>query len=234
MHSIANVTFIPTNTEEHSSLKIMSVIRNLWLFIGMVVLYLVIAFIIDRFILTKDVYYRGFAEQMTAERIEAFLEMRNEYWWMQFLSPVIIVGIKASFTALCITIGIILIGQDITFAKAFKVALLAECVFVLAMAVQVAGGLWFVEVRVPDDYANFAPLSLLQLFDPAALALWMKHPLRTVNLFEVAYMLVLAWLVRPLLKKRSFRQTFGLVAASYGVGLLLWVVVLAFLLLQVS
>jgi hypothetical protein len=49
------------------------------------------------------------------------------------------------------------------------------------------------------------------------------------------YMLVLAYFLTPLLKKgTTFWQTLGLVGASYGLGLLLWVVALAFLLLQVS
>jgi hypothetical protein len=102
------------------------------------------------------------------------------------------------------------------------------------MTIKVFYGLFILNVRVPNDYANFAPLSLLQFFDPTQLKIWMKHPLRTINLFEVAYCFVLAYFLTPLLSKRGFMQTLGLVSASYGLGLLLWVVALAFLLLQVS
>jgi hypothetical protein len=228
MHSIAN-TSLDHNTEARAFH-----LNAWWLYAAIVVFYLVASFVVDKTILTKDVYYQGFAEQMTAERIDAILTMRSSYWWAQGIGPFILVSIKAGFTALCLCIGVIFIGQDLHIKQAFRIALFAESVFVLQMAVQVLCGVFVLDVRVPDDYANFAPLSLLQAFDPATLALWMKHPLRTVNLFEVAYMLVLAYFLTPLLKKRSYGQTVGLVAASYGLGLLLWVVALAFLLLQVS
>jgi hypothetical protein len=130
---------------------------------------------------------------------------------------------------------VIVLGQDLSYNRILKIALFAESIFLLEIALQVFCGIFVLNVRVPDDYANFAPLSALQFFDVSTLKLWMKHPLRTVNLFEVVYVLVLAYFLTPLLKKgTTFWQTLGLVGASYGLGLLLWVVALAFLLLQVS
>jgi hypothetical protein len=216
-------------------------IQAWWIFAVVSGLYLILSIVTNTFVLTQEVYYRGFSQQMTAERIEALLELRSSYWWAQLISPFFLVAVKASFTALCLTVGIIISGQDIALGKVFKVALLAEGVFVLAMATQVLGCVWFLDVRVPNDYANFAPLSLFQFFDPATLKLWMKHSLRTVNLFEVLYCVVMAYFLAPLLNKssqsgfgRSFVQTLALVVSSYGLGLLLWVVAVAFLLLQIS
>jgi hypothetical protein len=185
-------------------------------------------------VLTDDVYYRSFSEQMTTERIEHFLAMRSSYWWLQLCSPFLIVSVKAAYTALCVMVSIIVIGKNTEFSTLFKLALIAESVFALQMAIQVLCGMFLLDVRVPDDYTNFAPLSLLQAFDPTTLALWMKHPLRTINVFEVLYIGVMAWLLTPQLKHYRFGQTVRLVAVSYGLGLLLWVVALAFLLLQIS
>lgn len=206
-----------------------------WLLLGLVSTMILLIWLRNNFILTPEVYYRFLAEQLPVERIEAFLEMRSQRWWIALVSPLVIIPIQAGFTALCITVGIIITGQDVSYAKAFKVALLAESVFLIALGFHVFCGIFVLNVRVPDDYANFAPLSALQFFDPSALKLWMKHPLRTLNLFEVVYVFVLAYFLTPLLKKgTTFWQTLGLVGASYGLGLLLWVVALAFLLLQVS
>lgn len=206
-----------------------------WLLLGLVSTMILLIWLRNNFILTPEVYYRFLAEQLPVERIEAFLEMRSQRWWLGFVSPLVIIPIQAGFTALCITVGIIITGQDVSYAKAFKVALLAEIVFLIALGFHVFCGIFILNVRVPNDYANFAPLSALQFFDPLALKLWMKHPLRTLNLFEVVYVLVLAYFLTPLLKKgTTFWQALGLVGASYGLGLLLWVVALAFLLLQVS
>lgn len=187
------------------------------------------------FIVTDTVLYTSLSQQLTTERIEAFLEMQSQYWWLQLLMPFVIVAVKATYTALCLTIGIIIIGQNVSFKEVFRIALIAETVFILAMVAQVFGALWFIEVRVPDDYANFAPFSLLQFFDPATLKLWMKHPLKTFSLFEALYVVVISWLLLPLQKEGTrFWATFRLVGVSYGCGLLFWMVALAFLLLQVS
>ncbi len=205
-----------------------------WWFLGLVAAYIGIILLRNTFVITPDVLYRGLEDRWTAQRIEEFLELRSERWWLPLISPFIILPVKVTFTALCLTIGTILIEQEIGFKNIFKIALLAESVFIAQMALQVLCGIFLLDVRIPDDYANFAPLSLLQFFDPAALKLWMKHPLRTVNLFEVAYCFVLTYFLAPQLRKYSFGKTVRLVAASYGLGLLLWVVALAFLLLQVS
>lgn len=198
-------------------------------------LYIALTAISYFFILTDSVYVRGLAEKMTAERIEELVEMRSQYWWGVLIAPPVVMFIRTVYTALCITIGVIVLGQDLSYNRILKIALFAESIFLLEIALQVFCGIFVLNVRVPDDYANFAPLSALQFFDPSALKLWMKHPLRTLNLFEVVYMLVLAYFLTPLLKKgTTFWQTLRLVGASYGLGLLLWVVALAFLLLQVS
>jgi hypothetical protein len=186
------------------------------------------------FILTDNVYVHGMAEKLTSERIEEALAMRSQYWYWVPILPPILLGLRAAYTALCLAIGTIIFGLDINYSKVFKIALIAEGIFVLAMAVQVFYGLFVLNVYMPEDYTEFAPLSFLQFFDPTQLKLWMKHPLRTINLFEVAYCFVLAYFLTPLLPKRGFMQTLGLVSASYGLGLLLWAVALAFLLLQVS
>lgn len=205
------------------------------IFVVLSLFYIILGLISYLFIFTDDIYHRQLAQQMTATQIEEFLEMQSQYWWLQLLMPFVIVAVKATYTALCLTIGIIIIGQNVSFKEVFRIALIAELVFILAMVVQVLGTLWFIEVRVPDDYANFAPFSLLQFFDPATLKLWMKHPLKTFSLFEALYVVVISWLLLPLQKEGTrFWATFRLVGVSYGCGLLFWMVALAFLLLQVS
>jgi hypothetical protein len=227
------------SVQENNSFVVSSSTLNAWwLLLGLISTLIVFIWLRNNFILTPDVYYRFLSERLPAERIEAFMEMRSQRWWIAFISPFLIIPIKTGFTALCITVGVIITGQNVSLTKVFRIALLAESVFLFALGFHIFCGIFVIHVRVPDDFANFAPLSALQFFDPAQLKLWMKHPLRTLNLFEVAYMLVLAYFLTPLLATRkgetSFVRTLGVVASSYGLGLLLWVVVLAFLLLQVS
>jgi hypothetical protein len=234
MEYTSNYAALKESSGLHDEVKFDSM-PSPWLLFGVLsCAYIFLSVISYVFILTDNVYVHGMEQQVTAERIEEALAMRSRYWWWLLVIPPVLVLFRSAFTGLCAAVGTIMIGQDVKYTKLFKIALLAEIVLLLQMAVQTFFGVFVLDIYVPDDFANFAPLSLYQFFDPASLKLWMKHPLKTLNLFEVAYVLLIAYFLTPLLSKKTYWQTLGLVGISYGLGLLLWIVALAFLLLQVS
>lgn len=66
------------------------------------------------------------------------------------------------------------------------------------------------------------------------------YPLNLLNIFELGYFLVLAWLLVGVINEANeqrqvkFGQSLKLVTASYGSGLLLWVLVVMFITLNLS
>ena len=84
-----------------------------------------------------------------------------------------------------------------------------------------------------NDLQAFYPLSLLNLFETQELDKWLIYPLQLVNLFELVYWLVLAYGVSQVIEM-PMQRAFGIVAASYGSGLLVWVVFIMFLTISLS
>jgi hypothetical protein len=62
---------------------------------------------------------------------------------------------------------------------------------------------------------------------------WAIYPLQTLNLFEVAYMGVIGWLLSKQWEE-DFAESMLVVLPSYTTGLILWLVFVTFITLQIS
>jgi hypothetical protein len=130
-------------------------------------------------------------------------------------------------------IGVIFSNLKISFKQLFQVTILAESVFVLAMLIKTIW-LFFNSENVGLDYIQyFYPLSAINLIDYMAIATWSIYAIQILNLFELLYWFVLAYLLSPLIK-RSFGQSFEFVMSTYGLGLLFWVMFVVFVSLNFS
>ena len=75
---------------------------------------------------------------------------------------------------------------------------------------------------------TFYPLSLLNLVVIENIPQYLIYPLQLINIFELAYWIVLAFLIK-VYTNRSFDKSFSFVAGTYGVGLFAWVILVVFL-----
>ncbi len=62
---------------------------------------------------------------------------------------------------------------------------------------------------------------------------WFIYPFQVFNLFELAYWFILAYLIGKELNENTDKG-FSIVASSYGVSLLIWVVGVMFFTLNMS
>lgn len=207
---------------------------NTWFLFGMVVLcYLFITFISNQYIFGEEVYVRSFSDKLSVQSIEAFLGVREKYWlWGYVASPIIIV-IKVSFAAICISIGAVLSNISFNFKTIFKAALLAEVVFIVAQVLYLINVSSHLDTLTLETAANYYPLTILSYFGTENVVQWLQYPIQTLNLFEVFYMMAIAWLLSKQWKE-DFMESLAVVVPSYATGFLLWLVFVTFVTLQVS
>lgn len=202
-------------------------------FLALCLINFLISYVSSEFVLTKDVYYQTYGEQVAIERIDRYLELRDSWNWIGYTFIPIILLIKMGYTAVCLSIGTLFAGLKIGFGKLFRIALLAESVFVVAAVARTTWLLFVIDVGVLQDVQYFYPLSLLNMFDPGSLERWFIYPMHTLNLFELTYWLALAlglgWVV-----KEQYDKMLRLVLSTYGIGLLIWMVFIVFLSLNLS
>lgn len=195
--------------------------------------YLWLTLFSESLIYTDEFFHRNLSTHIPFYYVEEILESRERFWWASYLIQLIVVLFKVLFAALCIFVGIVLSDIEFSFRDLFRLVILAEAIFVIAQAIFLA--LLFVnraELTL-DTAANYFPLSMLSFLGVENVVPWLHYPLQTLNLFEVAYVLCIAWLLSKQWKP-NFVESLNIVIPSYGIGLLIWMVLVVFLTLQVS
>jgi hypothetical protein len=182
---------------------------------------------------TEQLAFNSLAEQLTAEQLQNVIRM-NELWgWVGYLILPLLLYLKILLVATALSIGTFFFEHEIKFSRIFNIAVKAEYVFLLPMVFQFVWFYFFKTDFTLEELQNFMPLSLGSVFGFEHFEPWFIYPLQAVNLFEVAYWFILAFLLaRALQITRS--QAFTIVASSYGVGFLIWVATVSFIVLNFS
>lgn len=196
-------------------------------FLPLIALCSVIIFAINELFLSEVLYIQTFGEKIATDRIAKIIEQSKKWQWLGYLFIPFVVLIRISFTAICLYTGLFLANFKVRFKDLFKVALLADFVFVFAGLAKLVILIFFKEVSTLDDL-QFQPLSLMEIFDKSSVDALFIYPLSIVSVFELLYWLALAWLLTGVIEKQ-FIHTFKTVASSYGTGILLWVLFVMFI-----
>ena len=177
-------------------------------------LFVLLTFSINYLFLSEGIFYQSFGEQLAVDRIDKLFKMSQKWEWLGYIFIPIIVLIRVSFTAICLYIGCFLTNSQIRFRELFKVALLADFVFVLAGIAKLVILIFFRDVGKLEDL-QFQPLSFLELFPRNSVDKLFVYPFSLLSIFELLYWLALAWLLSGLLEK-PFDNALVRVASSYG------------------
>lgn len=207
---------------------------NKILFFGLLCLYYCLnTYILSELVITKEIYYQSYSEQITYEQIDAYVETMAKWQWIGYVFIPITLLIKIGFVAFCLNIGTLLAGIKIEFKKLFQIVLIAHLTFAIASLTKGIWLLFFKEINTLQDAQLFYPLSLLTFFPPDKVEPWFIYPMQTINLFELAYWFIIAKGLKMVLNN-TFSNALKLVASSYGLGLLVWMVIVVFLSINFS
>ncbi len=178
--------------------------------------------------ITDDLFFDYLGEQLAYDRIVELLTMSKKWEWIGYVLIPIIYLIKIFFVGCCLAVGVLLANLKVPFRSLLYIAVVSELVFLIAPVIKIFWfGVFFTDYTL-QDLQNFSPLSVLSLVGADSIEPFLVYPLSLLNLFELLYWILLA-LGLASLTKESFKKMFGLVTSSYGLGLLLWVLVVVFL-----
>lgn len=207
---------------------------NKWgLFVSFTLITVILSWIMRNYLPFEQMLFNSLSEQLSVERIKALTATQKKWEWLGYIFIPLMLLIKWSLTTIPFYIGAIFFDLKLTFKKAFHIVLASEIVFLLLLLIKF---LWFYfhKDTLNLEYLQFfMPLSLINLFEMNELDKWFVYPLQIVNVFEITYWLLLASLFAKEIKK-PFWKAFEFVLATYGVGLLIWVIFMSFLILNFS
>jgi hypothetical protein len=208
---------------------------NTWVVFGFLCVFsIILSFAMRELVVTFDVYYDAFGEQLTWERAEEKYQKRKEWAWLGYVFVPVIFAIKFMLITSCLYAGVFMESISLKFRQLFSVVVVAELLFLLPTLIKVS---WF--VFVADNYT----LQDVIYFSPWALSGFVSitkdtdkllaYLLQVTNLFEVFYMLLLAFGLQYITQKTYFNALI-LTLKSYGLGLLLWITFVSFLIVSFS
>lgn len=194
------------------------------------VLYVVIAVLAERYVLTSDVIARSWPGAGLEDRFESLAAEQRTWTIIGYvITPALLIA-KIGFTAVCLAAGCAISYWKVTLAELFRLSAQCEVIWVTAAVVQLIWAIAFLRVETFADYASFYPLSALNLFDLTPDDLWASYLLKSLNLFEVLYVGALAAGLRAVIT-RPIAHVMCLVSASYGTGFFLLVAAVTFVLM---
>jgi hypothetical protein len=215
------------------------ILKNNYLNFTLIVLLSVIfTYEFNNFIQTDSLIVQNLSEKYTQEIITSFLDSRHQWAWASYIFIPIFLYITTSLIALIILLVIELYYLNETrpkvkFKDTWRIVLMAQWSAIVAVFVKV---FWFGFYHTQyslEELQSFSPLSLINLFDRKTVDVWLTYPIQLVNLFELAYWVLLVIGIKHLLK-RTWLKSIEMVFLSYGLALIVWVVVIMFISLNFS
>lgn len=209
--------------------------NNYFLFFTSGLLLSLVASLTSSFLSTEEVLYNFYLENYAQEQVEEIIEQQQKWSWLGYAIIPLFVLIRSSLVALCLSIITFFYEMEhpFKFKQFLRIALVGEFVWVFVSIVKFAYFYWFQTEFTLEEFQQYFPFSFTNYLDLETLDPWFVYPLQTVNLFEVLYFFVLVYGMHKLLKNKYW-VSFERVAIGYGTGLLVWLGLTMFLILNMS
>jgi hypothetical protein len=168
---------------------------------------------------------KAFVESETAAFL--FLEDRPEGGFLQLLTAIQFLSIplvylwKFTVIAFVIWVGSFMFGYRITYSQCWGLVIVCEFTFLLPELIKI---FWFMFIETDprlSDVNAFYPLSLMNFFDYYEMDKRYVYPLKALNVFEVAYWLLLVEGVHHFARKKR-QVAWIIVSCSYILIFFLW------------
>jgi len=191
-----------------------------WLIAGLMLLFGLLAYLSDTFILTEALYQQAYGDSM-AQKTKNFARIKL-IWYL--IEPLV----ATFFTAICLSTAFATINSKIPFEKLLRLSLLAYWVFFVPHLVKFLYFLSLEQDFTPTEYSMFSLGSLVELYDDyRKVGYWVHTLFSTFTLFELLYWLLLAQGLQ-VYTQWHFGKALRWVLLSYGLGLLLWITLVIF------
>lgn len=128
---------------------------------------------------------------------------------------------KFTVIAFIIWMGAFSWGHKVSFRKLWQFVMVAEFIFIFPELIKLLYLMTTSGQLTPEEMKGYYPTSLFSLVNAQEIPAKFHYPLRTINIFEILYLLLLI-LGFHNISKRSLKTSALVVLSSYGFGLLIW------------
>jgi len=191
--------------------------------------YIFLTFCVNYILLDDKLFYKSYNEILGADSITQMISQQRFFQKIGYGIIPLILLLRAFYTAICLNIGGYITEGNIKFNQYFNIAIKADIIFLVELIIKINYFSLFEANSLKE--INIHLFSILQYIGVDKIDHWLSYPVGTLNIFELIYWILLALLLTDYTKK-SFRNSLGFVAKTYGIGLLLWTVFVMFVVLN--
>jgi hypothetical protein len=182
----------------------------------------------------KKLLYESQIEIYSDKQLEKILNIQNILDNLNILLTFIFIFIKTIIITCVIYCGVLFFCKKrIVFNQIWNLILKAEFIFLLVPFFKIIWFYFFQTNYNLEDIQNFYPFSAINISGWKNLESWLIYPLQILNLFELAYIIYLSYLVGKVTNTNT-DNGFKIIMYSYVPTMLLWVCVVMFLTLSMS
>ena len=197
-----------------------------------IIIYTILNWISNSYILTDNYYYTSLSSQLNYDRINQILLITKKLQWIGYVFYPVLQLIKWFAISGVIYAGLFMFNVIIDYNNCLKIILIAELPMIFATLIK----LIFLIINKPSsiqDVQFFFPLSMVQLVEPNFIPSYLVYPIQQINLFEFLYWILIANGIKSF-SKIKFIESFKITFFSYGLTFSLWILIMIFIQLQLS
>lgn len=204
------------------------------LLLSIIAVNLILVWLSKTVLINETVFFNSYSEQMTYDRSMELFKKIRELSWISYLVTPLLLMIKFSVLSLIVYIGFFISGlqKKVTLGMIFTIVVASEIVIVLASLTKFIWFAFFAGNYTLDEISFFYPLSLINLFGQNEVAKYWIYPLQAVNLFQVAYILMLAMGLAKISSVKREKADI-IVLVTYGSALILWIAFIMFITIDI-
>lgn len=186
-------------------------------------------YIKHNFIITQDVLWNTYKEQVSEEFFYDFFVANTSKQWINYLI-ILLFPLKSLIVSLIVSTilfaGGLWLSYDLTYREYWRICFTAEIIIVASNLINMLCILFFVNVQSMEDVASFHRFSL-KIFHSSN-HFFESYPFRMVNIFEIGYIIFLGWGI-GITSGTTFTKGIKLVLLSYVPLLFLWAALMYFI-----
>ncbi|MCA9731687.1 MAG: hypothetical protein H6696_09095 [Deferribacteres bacterium] len=190
------------------------------LFIIIAVANLVIAWVWNQYILTRDVYYNLLADQLEANRIDEYFDLTRKFTLWAYLFQPALLWMQIIFFTLLLQTPLMLLNIEIPFNQIFRIVLIASLATTALALIQLLKLSFYPPEEITANVLNIVPFSTAELVEMSEYPLTSIFMLNKFNPFEFLWTFLL---YKELVNTKTIKKESSLIIV-FG----LWLVIVLF------
>ena len=165
---------------------------NGWVvFIFICLCYGLMSYAVQEYVITNEVYYNTFGEQLTMARVSEILDFQKKFLPLRLAIIPLVVFLQIFLASICINVGLLLSNMKVAFGKLFSIVMKASLIFVIGKVLQLFIAL-VTEIKALADFQKTDIFSLNGLLSNLGMNVneLLTYPLSLINIFEIAFVVV--------------------------------------------